>query len=121
MNRRGIWIRTPARKSLNCSAPCAPRNKRPSSSPPTTPKSPPAPPECSNWWMGKSQEMEWWIDGLVDWWIDGLIARHFHVSRFTFHISHHMSQTFWENRYQTQDMPWEKGSPSPGLVDFLAG
>ena len=31
-----------------------------------------------------------------------------------------MSQDFWENRYQTQDMPWEKGAPSPGLVDFLA-
>src|SRR6267143_1113789 len=27
---------------------------------------------------------------------------------------------FWETRYQTQDMPWEKGEPSPGLVDFLA-
>lgn len=26
----------------------------------------------------------------------------------------------WENRYQTGDMPWEKGEPSPGLVDFLA-
>src|SRR2546421_3067621 len=26
----------------------------------------------------------------------------------------------WENRYQTADMPWEKGAPSPGLVDFLA-
>jgi cyclopropane fatty-acyl-phospholipid synthase-like methyltransferase len=26
----------------------------------------------------------------------------------------------WETRYQTQDMPWEKGAPSPGLVDFLA-
>ena len=26
----------------------------------------------------------------------------------------------WEQRYQTQDMPWEKGAPSPGLVDFLA-
>src|SRR5579885_191589 len=26
----------------------------------------------------------------------------------------------WENRYQTGDMPWEKGAPSPGLVDFLA-
>jgi 2-polyprenyl-3-methyl-5-hydroxy-6-metoxy-1,4-benzoquinol methylase len=25
----------------------------------------------------------------------------------------------WENRYQTGDMPWEKGEPSPGLVDFL--
>ena len=26
----------------------------------------------------------------------------------------------WEQRYQTNDMPWEKGAPSPGLVDFLA-
>jgi cyclopropane fatty-acyl-phospholipid synthase-like methyltransferase len=25
----------------------------------------------------------------------------------------------WENRYQTNDMPWEKGEASPGLVDFL--
>lgn len=31
-----------------------------------------------------------------------------------------MSETDWENRYQTGDMPWEKGEPSPGLVDFLA-
>jgi len=31
-----------------------------------------------------------------------------------------MSQTFWESRYQAGDMPWEKGAPSPGLVDFLA-
>jgi len=30
------------------------------------------------------------------------------------------SQEFWETRYQTQDMPWEKGAPSPGLEDFLA-
>lgn len=27
---------------------------------------------------------------------------------------------YWETRYVTQDMPWEKGEPSPGLVDFLA-
>src|SRR5262245_4509959 len=27
---------------------------------------------------------------------------------------------YWENRYQTRDMPWEKGEASPGLVDFLA-
>ncbi|HXG47257.1 MAG TPA: methyltransferase domain-containing protein [Methylomirabilota bacterium] len=27
---------------------------------------------------------------------------------------------YWEKRYQTGDMPWEKGEPSPGLVDFLA-
>jgi cyclopropane fatty-acyl-phospholipid synthase-like methyltransferase len=31
-----------------------------------------------------------------------------------------MSDTDWEERYQTKDMPWEKGEPSPGLVDFLA-
>lgn len=29
-------------------------------------------------------------------------------------------QEDWENRYQTGDMPWEKGEGSPGLVDFLA-
>jgi hypothetical protein len=28
--------------------------------------------------------------------------------------------TDWEDRYRTGDMPWEKGAPSPGLVDFLA-
>jgi SAM-dependent methyltransferase len=26
----------------------------------------------------------------------------------------------WEQRYQTGDMPWEKGEASPGLIDFLA-
>ena len=31
-----------------------------------------------------------------------------------------MQNTNWEARYQTKDMPWEKGEPSPGLVDFLA-
>jgi hypothetical protein len=31
-----------------------------------------------------------------------------------------MTQTYWEQRYQTKDMPWEKGEASPGLVDFLA-
>ena len=30
-----------------------------------------------------------------------------------------MSHTDWEERYQTGDMPWEKGEASPGLVDFL--
>ncbi len=30
-----------------------------------------------------------------------------------------MSSEYWESRYQTSDMPWEKGAPSPGLVDFL--
>ena len=31
-----------------------------------------------------------------------------------------MDNTNWEARYQTGDMPWEKGEGSPGLVDFLA-
>jgi SAM-dependent methyltransferase len=31
-----------------------------------------------------------------------------------------MSQDYWEARYQTQDMPWDKGEPSPGLIDFLS-
>lgn len=31
-----------------------------------------------------------------------------------------MSRDYWEQRYSAQDMPWEKGAPSPGLVDFLA-
>jgi len=30
-----------------------------------------------------------------------------------------MSSDYWESRYQTKDMPWEKGEASPGLVDFL--
>lgn len=31
-----------------------------------------------------------------------------------------MSQQDWEERYRKGDMPWEKGSASPGLVDFVA-
>ena len=31
-----------------------------------------------------------------------------------------MSCEFWENRYQTGQTSFEKGAPSPGLVDFLA-
>jgi methyl halide transferase len=31
-----------------------------------------------------------------------------------------MTPTDWEQRYQTGDMPWEKGEPAPGLIDFLA-
>jgi len=31
-----------------------------------------------------------------------------------------MSLDYWEHRYQTKDMTWDKGAPSPGLVDFLA-
>lgn len=31
-----------------------------------------------------------------------------------------MGLEYWEDRYQTGDMPWEKGAPSPGLVDFLS-
>jgi methyl halide transferase len=30
-----------------------------------------------------------------------------------------VNETDWEQRYQTGDMPWEKGEPSPGLVNFL--
>jgi len=26
---------------------------------------------------------------------------------------------YWEDRYQSKDMPWEKGEASPGLIDFL--
>ena len=28
--------------------------------------------------------------------------------------------TDWEAQYQKSETPWEKGAPSPGLVDFLA-
>jgi SAM-dependent methyltransferase len=35
-------------------------------------------------------------------------------------ITHDMSLDYWEKLYQTGDMRWEKGAPSPGLVDFLA-
>ena len=31
-----------------------------------------------------------------------------------------MSQNYWENLYQAGDLRWDKGAPSPGLVDFLA-
>lgn len=31
-----------------------------------------------------------------------------------------MNSSNWETRYQTGDMPWEKGEGSPGLADFLA-
>jgi cyclopropane fatty-acyl-phospholipid synthase-like methyltransferase len=31
-----------------------------------------------------------------------------------------VSPEYWEARYQARDTPWDKGAPSPGLVDFLA-
>jgi cyclopropane fatty-acyl-phospholipid synthase-like methyltransferase len=31
-----------------------------------------------------------------------------------------MSESYWENLYQIGDVRWDKGAPSPGLVDFLA-
>jgi len=31
-----------------------------------------------------------------------------------------MTREYWESRYESGDMRWEKGAPSPGLVDFLA-
>src|SRR5205085_983868 len=47
-----------------------------------------------------------------------------HHSRSSHHSTtpplHHSDSSFWEERYQSGDMPWEKGAPSPGLVDFLA-
>lgn len=30
-----------------------------------------------------------------------------------------MSEVYWENLYQKGDTQWDKGAPSPGLVDFL--
>ena len=32
----------------------------------------------------------------------------------------HPNAFHWENCYQSEEMPWDKGAPSPGLVDFLA-
>jgi SAM-dependent methyltransferase len=32
-----------------------------------------------------------------------------------------MSVADWEKRYETGEMPWEKGSGAPGLEDFLEG
>ena len=31
-----------------------------------------------------------------------------------------MKRNSWEARYQSGDLHWDKGEPSPGLVDFLA-
>ncbi len=31
-----------------------------------------------------------------------------------------LDPTAWDERYRTGDTPWDKGEPSPGLVDFLA-
>lgn len=31
-----------------------------------------------------------------------------------------MSEQYWEERYQKGETEWDKGEPSPGLVDFLA-
>ena len=31
-----------------------------------------------------------------------------------------MSREYWEAHYQSGDTHWDKGTPSPGLVDFLA-
>src|SRR6188508_3005688 len=35
-------------------------------------------------------------------------------------VRKNMSENIWEERYQSGDMPWEKGEASPGLIDFLA-
>lgn len=31
-----------------------------------------------------------------------------------------LNEAYWEQLYRSEEMPWEKGAPSPGLVDFLA-
>ncbi len=31
----------------------------------------------------------------------------------------HTEKTDWESKYQNKDTQWDKGEPSPGLVDFL--
>ena len=28
-------------------------------------------------------------------------------------------ETDWEERYQQEDTPWDKGQPAPGLIDWL--
>jgi hypothetical protein len=28
-------------------------------------------------------------------------------------------ETNWDQRYEQQDTPWDKGEPAPGLVDWL--
>ncbi|MHB8519912.1 MAG: methyltransferase domain-containing protein [Limisphaerales bacterium] len=33
---------------------------------------------------------------------------------------HTLKEVNWEAKYQASDTPWDKGAPSPGLVDFLA-
>jgi SAM-dependent methyltransferase len=35
-------------------------------------------------------------------------------------LTEHDMPTDWEAQYQKGETPWEKGAPSPGLVDFLA-
>jgi hypothetical protein len=35
-------------------------------------------------------------------------------------IANCMSRDHWEQLYQTSDAHWDKGAPSPGLVDFLS-
>lgn len=33
----------------------------------------------------------------------------------------YMSEKYWEELYQKNDTPWEKGEASPGVVDFVEG
>lgn len=42
------------------------------------------------------------------------------LQKFSGRVFAAMTLEYWEQRYQSQDMPWEKGEASPGLVDFLA-
>jgi SAM-dependent methyltransferase len=36
------------------------------------------------------------------------------------HLDSPLMPTDWEARYQEGETPWDKGAPSPGLVDFIA-
>src|SRR5450759_294719 len=52
----------------------------------------------------------------------GVMELHFQysITPSLHHPIFQMSQNYWEARYQSGEMSWEKGAPSPGLVDFLA-
>src|SRR5215469_12304314 len=74
-----------------------------------TPRLPPPPRASSNWWTAKSlRNLRFTID-----------VRLKSATRKSYIVYRNFME-YWEQRYQTRDMPWEKGAPSPGLVDFLA-
>jgi hypothetical protein len=73
--------------------------------------------------MGGSRHDERSIGVLEYWGIEQAAERLFSIAltlHYSIKPSHFMSQASWEQRYQSREMPWEKGAASPGLVDFLA-